>query len=462
MPAAMSDSRPPRSDLLLDLLACLVFAAVGLHYAGRLQASGDEPHYLLMAQSLLQERDLDLRDNYERQDFLDYTPGPLVPHYAAPRADGRPYPAHSPGLPVLLAPAYALGGRRACLVLLAALAALLAGESRRLAFAVTGDRAASLSAWAAAAGPPVFFYSFHVYTEVASALGLALGLRLLLAVPTAGRAAGAALAASALPWLHVKMIPAAAVLGAVALWRLRGRPLGVFLGSAGVAAAAFVAYYESVFGRPSPLAIYGGGVPSDVVAGPPLRALLGLWLDRSFGLLPYAPVYVLSFAGVVPLLRRPPREWWPHAGVATAVLLPVLAWRMWWGGLCPPARFLVPLVPFLAVCLACAVAERRGPLVRARWALIAAGWALALFMVWRPEDRLLLNRADRPTRLWEYVAPAVGRFVPSLVSREPRDVILTAGWIAALGAMLALDQRRRREDAPQVRGSTVSPRRSAR
>lgn len=427
---------------LLDLLVFLLCAGVGLRYAARLQASGDEPHYLLMAQSLLLERDLNLRDNYERQDFLAYTPGPLVPHYAAPRADGRPYPAHSPGLPALLAPAYALGGRRGCLVVMAALAALLAREVRRLAFQATRDTAAARLAWAAAAGPPVFFYSFHVYTEVPSALALAVALRLLLEPPSPRRAVAAALAASALPWLHVKMIAAAAALAGVALYRLRGRSLHAFLAVSGVAAAGFVGYYQAVFGRPTPLAIYGG-LPADVANSSPLRALLGLWLDRSFGLLPYAPVYLLALAGLAVLWQRPARQATPHVAVALAVLLPALGWRMWWGGQCPPARFLVPLVPFLGVCLGMAAAERSRRLARAGWPLLAAGWLLALFTVWRPEDRLLLNRADRPTRLWEYVAPDVGRYLPSLVSTERRDAVLAGVWSAAIGGLVGFGFHKR-------------------
>ncbi len=433
----------PQRRLALDCLAFAVFAGAGLHYASRLQASGDEPHYLLMAQSLWQERDLDLRDNYERQDFLDYTPGPLAPHYAAPRRDGRPYPAHSPGLPALLAPFYALGGRRACVVLMAALAALLAAEVRRLALAATGhDRAASF-AWAAAAGPPVFFYSFHIYTEIPSALALALSLRLLLGPAGMLPAAGAALAASALPWLHVKVSLAAAALGLLAVVKLRDRARALFLSIAVAGAVVFVAYYQSVFGRPTPLAIYGG-VPADVASSSPLRALVGLLLDRSFGLLPYAPVYLLSLAGLVPLLRRPRRDWLPHVALAASVLVPALAWRMWWGGQCPPARFLVPLVPFFAVGLACAVADGRGWLVRARWPLLAAGWLLAAFMIWRPEDRLLLNRADRPTRLWEVIAPVVGSYLPSLISTQRSELLLGAGWACLILVSVALDGRRAR------------------
>jgi hypothetical protein len=438
-----------RRALAADVLLFLAFAGAGWRYSARLQASGDEPHYLLMAQSLWQERDLDLRDNYARQDFLDYTPGPLQPHYGAPRKDGRPYPAHSPGLPLLLAPFYALGGRRGCLLVMAALAARLAREARGLARHASGSDEAAWFVWMAAAGPPVFFYSFHVYTEVPSALALAVSLRLLLGAPSVASAAVAALAAAALPWLHVKMTLAAGVLGVTALFRLRGPARVAFVSVATVATVTFVLYHEVVFGRATPLAIYGG-VPADVVSSTPVRALLGLFLDRSFGLLPYAPVFLLAFVGLVPLFRKPPSEWLPHVAVALGVLIPALAWRMWWGGMCPPARFLVPLVPFLGVAMASALTDGRGILVRMGWLLLAGGWLLALFLVLRPEDRLLLNRAGQPTRLWEYTVPAVGRWLPSLVSVEQRDAALALAWTLALAGLLALDVKSRRTSARQL------------
>ena len=153
----------------------------------------------------------------------------------------------------------------------------------------------------------------------------------------------AALCAAALPWLHVKMIPAAAALGLVALVRLRGRALADVPGRGGTLAVSFGLYYASVFGLASPLALYGG-VPADAQVLS-WRSLPGLFLDRSFGMLEVAPVFLLALAGLPIVLRR--REAWPHALVGLAVLAPLLSWRMWWGGQCPPARFLVPMLPFL-------------------------------------------------------------------------------------------------------------------
>jgi hypothetical protein len=412
--------------------------AIGLHYTSQLRVSGDEPHYLIQAQSLWRDHDLDLRNNYEGEDWREYTPGPVAPHFGAPRRDGRPFPAHSPGLPFLLAPFYALGGRTACVVVLALMAAGTALLARRLALRVSAASEPGFLAFLAALGPPLFFYAFHVYTETPSALAVAGALVLLLASPGPGGAALAAFLAGTLPWLHVKMIPAAAALGIVALVRLRGQPRLVFIATAAAMAVVFFAYYQSVFGHPTPLALYAG-LPAEARMSP-LPALFGLFLDRSFGLLPHAPVFLLSLAGLSAFMKRR-SEAWPHLLVGTCVLAAVLTWRMWWGGQCPPARFLVPLVPLLAVTLAARAAEDVRGIMRWRWVLLAGGYALALLMVADPGRLLLLNRGNRPTRLWEALGGGalLGRYLPSLTDIDGAEIRVTTVWVVALLVLFVLD-----------------------
>jgi len=433
---AAAMARAPAWLLLVASLA--VCAGAGLRHSSGLQVSGDEPHYLVMAQSLWRDHDLDLRDEYDGEEWAEFVPGPLRPHWGAARADGRPFPAHSPGLPLLLAPAYAALGREGCVLLMALIAAAAALVCRQLALQLTGDRAASAIAWLAATGPPLFFYSFHLYTEAPSALAAGASLLLLLGTPGAGRAALAALLAAALPWLHVKMIPAAAALGLVALVRLRGRALAAFLLVAATAAASFALYYWSVFGVASPLALYGG-VPADarVLSW---RSLAGLFLDRSFGLLPIAPLFLLALAGLPGVLRR--REGWPHALVGLAVLAPLVSWRMWWGGQCPPARFLVPMLPFLVVALTLRFAGARTGLARWWPGLLLTGASLSAVAVAEPAARLLLNRGNRPTRLWAALSEGVpiGDYLPTLTHASERDARLALVWLVALALLLALDR----------------------
>jgi hypothetical protein len=429
---------PPLRPLALFVLGAVLMTGLGLAYTNRLRVSGDEPHYLLMAQSLWRDGDLDLRNNFGAEDYREYTPGPVRPHYGAPRRDGRPFPAHGPGLPVLLAPVYALGGRAGCVVFLAICGAAVAARTSVLARRLGGTAEVAWWAWAAAVGPPLLFYSFHVYTEVPSALASLVALELLLVpVPTVATALLTTLATSLLPWLHVKMLLVSAALGLVGLVRLRGRPLKAMAILSVILAAAHGLYFQIVFGSPTPLAVYGG-VPADVSAAPG-RALVGLWVDRSFGLLPHAPLFVLALPGLW-LLAAKGRATWPLLLVAAATLAPVLAWRMWWGGQCPPGRFLVPLVPTLAVAAGLVAGGPRRGLVRWRAPLAALGLGLALYMAADPGALLLLNRANRPTRVWAALSGevALGRYLPSLTLADPVEARVAALWLAALGVLLTL------------------------
>lgn len=419
----------------------VVLVTLGLWQAHTTRVSGDEPHYLLMAQSLWREGDLDLRDEFARGDFREYLPDLAGPHYGAPRADGRPFPAHSPGLPLLLAPVYAAFGRAGCVALMSLLAAATAAQAFRLALRFGAQPAEALFAWAVCAGPPAVFYAAQLYTETPSALLIVSALLALLGAPSVAGAAGAALLTAALPWLHLKMIPAAAALGVLALLRLRGAPRWAFLGTATLAAAAFLGYYQLVFGRPTPLALYGGGLPQGDVVPDPLRAGLGLLLDRSFGLLPVAPAFLLALAAGRPA-RASRGELWALCGLLLVVAAPALAWRMWWGGQCPPARFLVPLLPLLAPLVAGRLARSDAGLARWRFGLLYTGVGLAAFALLQPARMLLLNRRDRPTRLLDALGGEVSpeRYLPSLVYAPPQEWRVAWLWAATLALVLLLDR----------------------
>ncbi len=431
----------------LGLVAFTLFAAAGLRHVHGLQASGDEPHYLLMAQSLWQEHDLDLRDNLERGDYGAYVPGALSPHYGWPRRDGRPYPAHSPGLPLLIAPAYAAGGRAGVVLLLAALGALLVVEVGRWARLLDGSETAVALAALLIAISPVFFYSFHVYTEVPSALAAWCALRLVWQRAGPGGAVLAALLASSLVWLHFKMVPAAVVVAVVAAFRLEGKARVGFFAVAATMALLFGSYLHSVYGNVArPIDIYG--TPSQVAAtATPVRAFVGLLFDRSFGLLPYAPAFVAAFAAWGVAWRRRSGPATAAVLFAAAMLLPALLWRQWWGGMCPPARLLVPALPLLAWVAALRTSERPRGLAHWLVALIVLQAGLVLFAVWRPEARLLLNRTDRPTRLWSALSGdfPLADYLPALAG-VPDWTAPTLIWLGALGLLFILDAASQRSD----------------
>jgi hypothetical protein len=244
----------------------------------------------------------------------------------------------------------------------------------------------------------------------------------------------------------------------VALVRLRGRARVAFVLTAGGMALAYAGYLHSVFGTLSPLARYGGEVPVPMLRRTPLRTLVGLFVDGAYGLLPYAPVFLLALAGLPLLLARGRRDGWAFALAGLGVLLPVLGWRNWWG-FSPPARFTIPLVPVLALAVAARLSAAPGRgLARWRWGLVAAGFALAVFMFAEPHAMRMVNGRDGPPPAFDALGGEVSlaRYLPYPSSRAgstappweppPSEARVAAVWVAALGALLLLDRLARSRD----------------
>lgn len=95
-----------------------------------------------------------------------------------------------------------------------------------------------------------------------------------------------------------------------------------------------------------------GYLPNETFSGVLWQGLWGQLLSPGRGLLLYAPVLVLSLAGVTPLYRRARPEALLAAGVILVHLFLYGKWFMWHGGYAWGPRFMVPTLPFWAVFLA--------------------------------------------------------------------------------------------------------------
>src|SRR5205814_4400524 len=92
------------------MIACAIFVAAAWAVSPSVP-SGDEPHYLIITQSLLKDHDLRIENNHRNGDYRAYYAGELSkPDYRRRGRNGEIYSIHAPGLPALVAPACAIGG----------------------------------------------------------------------------------------------------------------------------------------------------------------------------------------------------------------------------------------------------------------------------------------------------------------------------------------------------------------
>ncbi|MCK7478770.1 MAG: hypothetical protein M0C28_16385 [Candidatus Moduliflexus flocculans] len=360
------------SFLVVFAVSAALFGAAALTMApSGIFPGGDEPHYLVITQSLLGDHDLRIDNNHARQDYAAYYDADLAPHAIAPGRDGGTYSVHPVGLPLLAAPAFALGGYPGVVMLMILLAAAAAALAWRWVRRVTGSVAAATFSWSATAlSVPYLTSSGTVYPEIPAAFAVMVAATVAIrdvglgdgaagavtAAPArAWRALALGLATAALPWLHAKYALMAAVLLAIGVWRIwRDRPsspwtrerlLAVAAVPFAFSIAAWLGFHYLIWGSPWPSAPYGGAARNAderAVArarrpGPARRpGVRHLLLRPGAGARARRAVVHVAGRRPRPRPRRRDRRWrWPRWSGTVG------AFQMWWGGTALPGRMLI-------------------------------------------------------------------------------------------------------------------------
>jgi hypothetical protein len=175
--------------------------------------------------------------------------------------------------------------------------------------------------------------------------------------------------------------------------------------------------------------------------------MLGLLLDRERGLVAHGPLYLLLPACWCLARRRD-----LHLLVPVSLLFfPMAGFAVWSAGFSPAARYLVPLVPLLAVPAAAALdypAFRRAAVAGALFQAVMTA------IVWQSPRLLWPEEAGRNVALERI--PVVGKayewFLPSMLTGDS----IVRGWLSAcvvLLAALVIAMLSRRSSRPPTRAS---------
>ncbi len=407
---------------------------------GKYSISGDEPHYLMITQSLVADHDLDVANNYAQND------GRLFGHnnlemglHAVPARSGHIRPLHDIGLGVALIPVYVVAER---LAMIPSDSLLTRARMNRglFAYSIVGlflismttvgltlladgltsllsPAAAALLVVAAGVSPPIVSHSFLVFPEVLALFVTCLVVWFSLS-PLCSRDRTVlmwiACGLGMLPWTHHKYLLYAFGLAFALVWMRWTMLRTLSWGDWALAVA--------LFGLPQ-LALHlwtwrewgtlsGALTASDVPLSLAVLKIgsIGLWMDRQSGLLSYAPLYWVVPACWLLTARRT----WPLLVPATLLYLPAAAFTHgWWAGFSPAARYIVPLMPVFLVVIADAL---RHPAIRISVVGLLIPQAVIDAVVWQHPRALwpagtpvnaALERVGWIGRAYERLLPAV-------------------------------------------------------
>ena len=452
-----AQSAPARADsptasrfqtLIVVAIPLALCAAAYFGATSRLPITGDEPHYLVMAESVATDFDLDLRNNYEDEARRPRIYGAVVPHVG--KTDRGWMPFHAPGLSVLLALPSGLAGIAGARFAMIALAGALPWSLFRW---LSGEMPAVTAVWltlGATSALPFCFGAQQIYPDLpagAAVLGLTLWLLRRPRERTA-RGAWAAwwLASGLLPWLHLKFMATTAVLavaGAAMAYRSSNAQDGqtarsVAATSLLVAAgpAAIVAFNMWSTGRPFG---FRGAEELSTSFDRALMTFLGLHFDQSQGLFVQQPLMLAGLAASVPFARLRPRAALLWVALYASLIVPNSFEIAQFGGGGPAGRFGWSATWGWTVPLGLVVAHYHDRLHRyVKPAVVTcAVYQIALAARWGPNPLLLFSRVDPHLSARDSLFPiAVRPWLPSFYFPDLSQHLRYAPDIAAVALAL--------------------------
>lgn len=421
----------------VGFIAVFLFASITLWTASVCDLSGDEPHYLLMAYSLVHDRDLDLSNNYADKDYREfYHRGDLEPQALEHVVDGRRYSHHPLGPVLLVLPGFALAGRMGAALTMALLAALALYLTLRV-LEETGAGGWALHAVGVIGlfSSPFLLFAGVIYPEIPTACLVASGLLLFLEK----RWLGLGLCQGALLWMHNRNVLLFIPLVLFSAYEIAKNPergrgaAGKFALGLGLPLLALVLYFHSVYGVWTPLGAHNEPFTSLFRWSHFGAGFFGLALDQECGLWFHFPIFAMSVTGGMMLARS-------KKPLRFVILGTVLFYYLFLSfyenlGLTPATRYMVGIVPLLLPALY-PVLEKMGK--RDIWAFLTASAfgagtlvnGLLAAVPWMRYNKLngenwMLKIAGSflhlPLTSWE---PA---FNPATV--DPKSYVLSALWM---------------------------------
>jgi hypothetical protein len=363
-----------------------------------------------------------------------------------PTATGEILSPHNLGLSILVLPAYALNGLDGVKAFLAVAAGAVIGAAYLLARRIMGTRWLCILATAlVGVSAPVFVYASQIYPEMPAALLVILIVLLNIGRSgTATRGVWTGLLLAGLLWLGAKYAPLVACLGGLAALQLGAAGRAALAGTVSILGLCYLWFHLQVYGGLTPYSvnlIYAGSSTPELIAqhveiGNRLYRLLGLWVDREFGLVRWAPVFLLAVPGVMLLRRDPGAMPWFLLPVGVQILVAVflsITMRGWWF----PGRMLVVVIPLLVPLIALGLSlALRSRAAAALSAILAAGTVSATWGLWSAASSLEVTLAVNPFDASGWWLDGTRAFWPLYTTYTWETLVLSGIWIALVGGLV--------------------------
>jgi len=438
------------------------FLVICLIYAGKAGPTGDEPHYLVISETLLKYHSLDVATTYHNRDYLSFYDGTLDLSHTVTNQAGRHVSVHGVGAPILWLPLFAAAGRIGAMLFMAGVSLLVIVDIFRF-LEEQGIRKSSALAVAGlfAAATPFFAFAHLTFVDLMAAWAVIHLFRKILKKGELGKGelVSSSILLGLLPWVHVKFVLVEALLLLFLLARIvvgnkpmpipgvvrsvlaRWREICWAVLPAAALGLGFEAFTDATWNSFNPALVYGTGDRTFPLTASPVRGFIGTFLDQEYGIFISAPILMLAIPGMVLAVRDRVGALNLYFTILAVCYLALFVARDdWEGGWTPPGRFILVLLPMFAYYVGYLLDRPNRFLAwPAFWILGGVGTVYNLISLKSPNHGFSAGVGQNQTIMYvQQLVPhlSLTRYLPSTV--KGMDYAVVTVWAVIVAAICGL------------------------
>ncbi len=414
---------------------------------------GDEPHYLLMTHSLLDDGDLNLFDEYADEVYRSF-----YPHHLDPKPSDlvTQTEIRSRGLgftfSIILIPAYWVAGYSGVSIFLIVLTVVLVVQTFRFYCDAT-DEPGMAFAIALILGTtiPILLYAHLVYPDIAGALIIVTCLRLLNSPDFDIRRKRYPLLLIILSGLLILLkfrffFPAIVLLAAgLALLKSRPRRMVQYGFLAGVVVTGYFIVdvllfqgelFARRFGEIDQLKLYLPDLAS-------FGVIPGFFLDQESGIIWLAPLFLMVIPGIRLWSRPRSAVFWCCCLILPLTIISLLGHAAWHSLPTPPLRYMIPALPAIAVFMVSSLRRFHEMRISLRLFFslcLLVSYFIAFALIVAPDWQQ--NFADGTAKIFEAISEEISIPLTSILPSLTRPSLNVIPWIVIL-SIIVIDLWRR-------------------
>ena len=432
--------------MLFLILAATYIFSINIRATNGSSITADEPFYIVTTQSIIEDTDLDLNNQYKEKNYREWFDHPNeLWSQSAFTEDGRLLSPHNTGLPIFLVPGFIAAKLTGTQIQMLITTALMFSVAFLLTLRLTGSLFFSwISTFIVGMTPTAFVYSTEIYPEVPAGLALLLSLLIITRHNSLNikDSLFVLILMNAMIWLGIKYAPLALIVCLVLLLRTTWINRTIFV-VFGCSSAFFYSWFHIInFGGLTPYTInlvYVGSSSIEIFQQhvsviDRIYRIWGLFIDARFGIARWGFVLFLVVPGIYLMTLRG----WKHQIIASLIVTQVLIATFvvitmmgWWF----PGRTLMTVVPLMSIPIVCMlqVRSRAFQVIFATLAVYTIIMTTTLaFAGHAKEIRLAVDPFDMSSPLFQSLA----NIFPNYTSWTAHTWITTICWLTVSGALL--------------------------